>query len=400
MRINHAILHICDFTACENIFSPREIDLSDKTAKNYVMRHVRKALGNLDNKRGSFVEGSGFATELRNYFSDTSTFVSLSTEIAEFISTELGHSEKPISTDILIVDFEDDTELKRAAKAAREAAAEAELQEMEDEADEGVEPSDEVETSEAEECPFDPDPVADTAAQRAFDHATGFSGPLPRYFAIILLDSKQAYVHETRYDDEGEFNSIARHHAVLPNPSQKLASYALVDLRSLAVQFVDKKRNIAGEDCFLIPDKLLQCTQQASSRETIAAVTEIVEAVADEYGENPTVALSRAKTYVSENVSDEDEIDLDQMAEAVFEDSPARTRFEQAAAAQEIPEHVPIEREAAQRVVRRHKIRTDTGIEVTFPAEYGQNPEYITFTSESDGTISIGLKNILHIENR
>ena len=34
------------------------------------------------------------------------------------------------------------------------------------------------------------------------------------------------------------------------------------------------------------------------------------------------------------------------------------------------------------------------------PAEYSRNPEYITFTSEADGTISIQLKNIGSIENR
>ena len=33
-------------------------------------------------------------------------------------------------------------------------------------------------------------------------------------------------------------------------------------------------------------------------------------------------------------------------------------------------------------------------------AEYSRNPEYLTFTSEADGTYSIQLKNIGHIENR
>ena len=77
-----------------------------------------------------------------------------------------------------------------------------------------------------------------------------------------------------------------------------------------------------------------------------------------------------------------------------------RERFEQAAQAVDLPERVPLEREAVRRVARSHKIRTDTGIEVTFPAEYSRNPEFITFTSEADGTISIQIKNIGSIENR
>ena len=61
---------------------------------------------------------------------------------------------------------------------------------------------------------------------------------------------------------------------------------------------------------------------------------------------------------------------------------------------------MPLEREAVRRVAKSHKIRTDTGIELTFPAEYSRNPEYMTFTSEADGTISIQIKNIGSIENK
>ena len=50
--------------------------------------------------------------------------------------------------------------------------------------------------------------------------------------------------------------------------------------------------------------------------------------------------------------------------------------------------------------VRNHKIRTDTGIEISFPAEMGSNSEYIEFVNEPNGLISIELKNIGSIENR
>lgn len=350
MKINHAILHVFDFTACENTFSREEIDVADKTAKNYVTRHVRKALGSLDNKHGSFAADSHFAEEIRAYFANQIGFIELSIEIGEFLARELGHMEKPVSTDVLVVDFE-----------------------------------------EAGDANMPDDPEA------------AFDGPIPRFLGVFLLESKQAYVHELIYGDEGERNGIARHHAVLPSPSQKIPSYAIVDMRTLAVTFSDKKRVIAGEETWLIPDGLLQCSMEASTKETFAAVTEIVEAVAEEYGQNAAVAMSRAKAYAVENAVEDgfDDLDLREMAEAVFESNSAmRERFEEAAQAVDLPERVPLEREAVRRVAKNHKIRTDTGIEVTFPAEYSRNPEYITFTSEADGTISIQLKNIGSIENR
>ena len=63
MKINHAIIHVFDFISCENTFANEEIDLANKTAKNYVLKHANKALTNIDNKRGSFASNSKFASE-------------------------------------------------------------------------------------------------------------------------------------------------------------------------------------------------------------------------------------------------------------------------------------------------------------------------------------------------
>ena len=352
MKINHAILHVLDFVACEHTYAREEVDISDKTAKKYIASHVRKAFGNLDSKHGQFAPDSRFADAVRAYFAGEGGFVELSADIAAYFAGEFEHMEKPVSTDVLVVDFEESADSAALADAGPEAA---------------------------------------------------FDGPVPRYLGIFLLESKQAYVHETVFGESGERNGIARHRSVLPNPSQKVPSYAVVDMRGLSVVFADKSRTIAGEERWLIPDGLLQCSMEASAREAFSAVTELVEAVAEEYGANTAVALGRAKAYAVENVAEDgiDDLDLGEMAEIAFDGNDAmRERFEQAAQAVELPERVPLEREAVRRVARSHKIRTDTGIEVTFPAEYSRNPDYITFTSEADGTISIQIKNIGSIENR
>lgn len=213
-------------------------------------------------------------------FAGDVTFVDLSVEIGEFLAREIEHVEKPVSADLLVVDFEEG---------------------------------------------------ADTS--QADDPEAAFDGVVPRYLAFFLLESKQAYVHEERYGEVGVCNGIARHHAVLPSPSQKVPSYAVVNLRTLDVLFSDKQRTIAGEECWLIPDKLLQCSMEASSRETFRAVVEIVEAVAEEYGQNATVVLSRAKAYAIENASEyeSDDLDLGEMAAVAFESDPVIPLLEEAA---------------------------------------------------------------------
>ena len=223
-----------------------------------------------------------------------------------------------------------------------------------------------------------------------------------RWFAVLLLGSRQAFMHEVAREAGEVRNDIARHYAILPNPSQKLASYALVRASSMDILFRDKTRKIAGEDVMLIPDGLLQCTSGVSGKEVIDTVTRVVEQVAEEHGANTAVALAKAKAAVSEAVEDDEELPPWDVVDTAFEDEPVlRDAVKSALAEEQLPERVPVERKQVERAaVRNHKIRTDTGIEISFPAEMVSNSDYIEFVNEPNGLISIELKNIGSIENR
>ena len=78
-----------------------------------------------------------------------------------------------------------------------------------------------------------------------------------------------------------------------------------------------------------------------------------------------------------------------------------REKFEEQVREEHLPERVQVERAQVERAaVRNHKIRTDTGIEISFPAEMLKNSEYVQFVNEPSGLISIELRNIGSIENR
>ena len=185
LRINHAILHVFDFTSCVNVFSQGELDLESRLIKGYVTKHVKKVFGNIDNKRGEFAPDSMFAPELQAYFAGQRDFIGLSVQIAEFIASELGRMSKSESTDLLVVDFEEEEQLQG-----------------------GSSDDDAVEAS--------------------------FEGRVNRYFGIFLLESRQAFMHSVAYGEDGQpCNEIERHHAILPNPSQKISSFAVINMRSM-----------------------------------------------------------------------------------------------------------------------------------------------------------------------
>ncbi len=223
-----------------------------------------------------------------------------------------------------------------------------------------------------------------------------------RWFAVMLMNSRMAFMHEVAREGGEVRNDIARHYAILPSPSQKVASFALVRASIMDVYFQDKKRKIAGEDTFLIPDGLLQCETGVSGKEAIDAVTRVVEQVAEEHGANTAVALAKAKAAVAEAVEEDEELPPWDIVDEAFEDEPVmRDAIKASLQEEHLPERVPVERAQVERAaVRNHKIRTDTGIEISFPAEMVDNPDYIEFVNEPNGLISISLRNIGSFENR
>ena len=228
--------------------------------------------------------------------------------------------EQPASCDLLVVDFEDSP---RAPKLTTEDIAELSEEEA-------------------------------AAAQAELDAA--FAGRSARYFGLLLLESKPAFMHEVgKAEDGASVNRIERHHAILPSPSQKISSFALVDVRTMSVQFVDKAREIAGEERYLIPQGLLQCTMEASSKELIDTTMRLVEEVANEYGANAAIATAKAKAYVAENAEDSDEVPFDEFVEEVFEDEGPRRSFVEAAQKKKPSRTLPVERAVAKRVTRNHK---------------------------------------------
>lgn len=380
MNISHAILHVLDFESGGTSYSQRELDLADRQTKSYVQRHLRRARNSADNKHGAFAPESAFVGELAGYLDGGQNFVDFSTQIAEFLYDQLRLAEKAEPCDVLVADFEDDPEHKAAPASAGA---------------DGTDPAD--------DDPFgDLDPAAaEVAAALAAETDAAFEGRGKRCFAVLLLPRKLAFAHDVYAEGGVPVNGIVRHDATLPNPTQKVDSYAVIEVESRAVDFVDKPRTIAGDEIMVLPDRLLQCSTGASCREVLQQVTRIVEDVAREYGANAAVATAKAKAIMNEKAEESEYLPPWDLGCEVFEDEPAmRERFEQTARDEELPERLSVKRSVVNRAAKSHRIRTDTGIEVIFPSEYSTNPEFIEFITEADGSLSIELKNIGSIENR
>ena len=342
IKVDRAILHVFDFDSGSTYLSERPLDLDVRATRSFVQRHLRKISANAESRHGEFAPDSGFAGELQRYLAGEREFVEFSVEIAQWFWEELRRSEDLEQCDLLVADFVD-----------TDAAA-------------------------GEEVEFE-----------------GEAGS--RYFAVELLPRRQAFVHEV----EGDANGISRVDATLPNPSQKVASYLLVDARTGSIDFHDKERAVGGESVMVIPERFLQCTSEASSHEVIDEVSVIVRDVAEEFGLEPAVEVGRAKAVVARTADVDESFSPAEVGRAVFSERPdVAERFEERVREASLPEEAPVRRGVANRLTRSHKIRTDTGVEITFPSELADRPGYLDFSTDAEGRITITVGNVAKIENR
>ena len=333
MMISKAILHILDFTTNVCILSQRELDFSSDLVYEYVNKRIIRLLKDPGQQTGVFYATSHFQEWLNRLVQGEMEFDAFASTVAKALFDELQHCDDSESSDLLVVDFQDDDDV--------------------------------------------------------------------RQIALLVLDNKTAYTHQVMDEDTGLYNKLIKHYAILPRTGQKVDSYALVNCRDYSVRFVDKKRKCDGQDMYVLPDRLLQCTAQISGRDAVKMVHKITANIAENYGGDSVEALSKAKKYLAENAETEESFSPKELGKTVFGDNPVMEKqFDEQIAQAGLPDSVGVQKEFAQRTGRTHKIKTDTGIEIIFPSEYVENSDFIQFINNPDGTISIELKNIAKIENK
>ena len=228
-----------------------------------------------------------------------------------------------------------------------------------------------------------------------------FSMENERSIGILKCNNRAGFTHHVVQDETGVRNEIINHYAIMPGISQKIDEFAFIETDSLNIKFVDKKRLIDGQEAFIIADSILQCSSKVSPKDTLSLVGSITRSVAENHGQNSILAVSKAKSYIADNTEVSDYLDPVALGKEVFSDyQPAQEEYLKEIHTAGIQHSVKVDKNFALRRGKSHKIVTDTGIEVTFPAEYFQNTDFIEFINNPDGTLSIELKNISKLTNK
>lgn len=213
------------------------------------------------------------------------------------------------------------------------------------------------------------------------------------YVAMIVLENQEVYAHSSLLNEEGKMKNGILLETVLPSFTKKIDSFARIDLLSKEVKFVDDTKWNSGE-VNVLQDMVLGCTGEKSGGEVIQEVSTITEEIAVQFDENPTLLLPKVKQYIRKAGNEEKPLVLKEAAEEIFNDEKMVSAFLAKSEEKQLPEVVEVPKKAVERKMKNQRIRTDTGIELSFPVDYYENPDYIRFVNEPDGTISITIQHI------
>ena len=222
-----------------------------------------------------------------------------------------------------------------------------------------------------------------------------------RQSVIFKSNSHIGYTHQVNQTEAGIKNEIINHYSIMPNLSQKMEEFAFIDTESKEISVTAKKYTIDGNSILVFPEILLECSLTPSPKEAIKNLSKTAAKVAEAYGQDKVATEAAVKSYVTENMQNSDELDLVEAGKEIFKENPSmQADFDNAIKEAGFTEPVKMDQEATIKKMCKHKLKTDTGIELTIPSEYFDNTEFMEFHNNEDGTLSIMLKHIGNIVNR
>ncbi|MCM1123203.1 MAG: nucleoid-associated protein [Eubacterium sp.] len=226
------------------------------------------------------------------------------------------------------------------------------------------------------------------------------------YLALLKMNYKSLYTHRTMplEDGEGNSNEIIRHKSILPSESQRLTEAAIIRLSDLAVWVIEKKYEVNGEKTNYFSFLFLKCSSHLSHKSKLSIVSKAVESIQKEgYDETERFEKQmRAKSIIQEEIAEKGGFVVEELAEKIFDEQPElKVAFQDKMEKYDmVKEEIQPQSENTVRKYQNQHLYTDTGIEIKIPMEQYKNPKSVEFITNPDGTISVLIKNIEHLEAR
>lgn len=221
------------------------------------------------------------------------------------------------------------------------------------------------------------------------------------HLAFLKLNYKETFIHLTGETDGYNCNDIIKYKATLPS-SSRLSEAAIINLAEMEVEIVEKKFEVNGVKTNYLSELFLQCHARMSSKTKLNIVTKAVEQINKKYYEEDFDKHMEAKSIIQNELAEEGTLNVEVISEKIYGDQPEiKEAFTEKLEKYNLhKEEVAPKNKQTIRKLEKQFLTTDSGIEINIPMEEYKNPDHVEFITNSDGTISVLIKNINHITTK
>ncbi len=215
------------------------------------------------------------------------------------------------------------------------------------------------------------------------------------FLLLIKFNYKVGYTHLVDYEGSGTTNKIIQHQVIFASESQKIDEGALVQFDDSSVILLEKPYFVDGEKVNYFSEIFLQCDTELSRKESIKVVTNVADEINQKYYGDSFEKTALVKTAIYESLEKEGSIHIETVAEMTYPDNAAlKQQYIEKVKSSGVSDEIHFSEENPQKSFKKQKIKIENGIELNIPMEIYNNRDIIEFINNSDGTISIVIKNV------
>lgn len=198
----------------------------------------------------------------------------------------------------------------------------------------------------------------------------------------------------------GNYNRIMKQTATLPSAGSRLSEAIIIDFSDLTVQLVEKKYEINGSKENYLSTRFLECGTNLSQKAKMNIVTRAVDQINEKYFDQNFEKKMETKSVLQKEIEEEGSLQVEKAAEILYAEIPEiKEEFMEKMEKYHIEkEEIKPQDPSTTKKFTKQYLTTDTGIEINIPTELYDDIKNVEFITNPDGTISILIKNISHIQ--
>ena len=214
------------------------------------------------------------------------------------------------------------------------------------------------------------------------------------FLAVLQFKNKGGYIRTTNRAEGSIKNEIVTYSSLLPSLSQTIDEFFIINLDDYSILLKEDKKYFNAEEELLVSDIILYCDIEMSMKDSIQTINQIVTQVSNELDEDVLDNTLKMKRLLKSCVETDQEIEIKDICPVAFPNNKEfEEKFEAKVVEAKLPDNIPLQAKIPPGI-RRHKIRTDVGIEISIPVDYADSKDTFNIIDNSDGTVSIELKHV------